>query len=374
MKVFLSYSHVDDEVAHSIESILDSKGIPYFRDEKNIEAGEEIKNEILTGLKGADVLLVISSPASLKSHWVNYEVGVAEILGLTIVTYLTHPALELPSFLRERKTINSLDDLRRFFERKGVGSISVSRMTEGNYDDARGIVALYTNLFQNDGTNYSPEVLLEFLTSPVLTDRHYGVLENVILVAKNGEVVTGFIFCHYYNQQRRAMISYYAIDKSDESTRSGAAKALTAKLRDILSAQQRDCEYLFFDTLCPDPGSTSDEETRERRARPALFKLTALSLGLRAFQFHFDYRAPRLSLEPTAREHRSTLLCIPLSGRSFPVGVSKALVLDFLRFIYIDCHGDCYRPEDPRFGEYQRYLLRLVASYTESLPEQIPTD
>lgn len=258
-------------------------------------------------------------------------------------------------------------------EARKAEEIIVSRLTERDHEDASAVVTLYTKIFQDDGTNYTPEELLDFLTKPIFTDRHLPKIENIVLIAKHHSSVVGFMFCHFYPDRKKAIVSYYAIDRRDERARMKAAGAMAKELHSLLSHASRPCDFLFFDTQNPD-AQLGKVENRERRARPALFKLTAESLGLHAYKLHFDYRCPRVSLDPDAREYPFTLLCIPLPGVTLNVPVPRDMVIQFLSFIYEDCYGDMYPVSDARFTEHHNYLARLVAEYQSTLPEFIHAD
>jgi hypothetical protein len=262
---------------------------------------------------------------------------------------------------------NALQKKQALIEERRSDAVVVKRLGHDDHDDAAGVVALYNDLFEDDGTNYSPDELLDFLTQPYSRDRHLPEIENIVLVAKHSQVVVGFIFCHYYPIRRKAIVSYYAIDKRDDKARATAAKILAKELQNILSQPSRTCDFLFFDTQNPD-ASSDKAENRERRARPALFKLTAESMGLHAYRIDFDYRCPRVSLDAAAIEFPFTLLCIPISTVTLSVPIPRDTIVEFLRFIYEDCYGDFYPVSDSRFEEYRSYLSGLVTSYETTLP------
>lgn len=113
--VFMSYSHKDSDVADQIGDILSEQKVDFFRDRKDIEWGDSINSEVRLGLEEASALLVIVSPASLKSHWVPYEVGYASALGKKILPYLTHPSIDVPDYIRDLKNLTAMDELREYF-------------------------------------------------------------------------------------------------------------------------------------------------------------------------------------------------------------------------------------------------------------------
>jgi hypothetical protein len=82
---------------------------------RDIKWGEEITKKVADGLRTCSALIVILSPGSLKSQWVPFEVGQATALGKKVLPYLTHPALEVPLFLKHLNHKTDLDDVRAYF-------------------------------------------------------------------------------------------------------------------------------------------------------------------------------------------------------------------------------------------------------------------
>ena len=111
--VFISYSHIDTEVADEITNYLESFKIPFFRDVKNIEWGDSISDEVQSALDKSDTVLVIISPASLKSQWVPYELGYCTALKCRILPFLTHPSLDLPNYIANLKYLQQSDLTRK---------------------------------------------------------------------------------------------------------------------------------------------------------------------------------------------------------------------------------------------------------------------
>ena len=114
-KVFISYSHSDSIIAQSISNVLSDMGIDCFLDEKNIGWGDDITEKVKDGLKTCSAVIVILSPGSVKSQWVPFEVGQATALGKKILPFLTHPALDVPPFLKHLNHKNDLEDVCAFF-------------------------------------------------------------------------------------------------------------------------------------------------------------------------------------------------------------------------------------------------------------------
>jgi hypothetical protein len=116
MNVFISYSHTDNVFVQQLARLLDEKRIPYFLDRKSIEWGDDIPQSIEDGLGTASHLIVVVSPASLKSSWVPYEIGMARAKGARILPLLTHPSLDLPGFIANLSYKVSLENLVDFFD------------------------------------------------------------------------------------------------------------------------------------------------------------------------------------------------------------------------------------------------------------------
>ncbi|MFH1373850.1 MAG: toll/interleukin-1 receptor domain-containing protein [bacterium] len=112
--VFISYSHVDSETADSVAHVLDELGIEYFRDVKHIEWGRPIGAEVREALEVCVSVLVILSPASLKSQWVSYEVGFGRALHKRVLPFLTHPSLDVPGYMSDLRRLSSIDDMREY--------------------------------------------------------------------------------------------------------------------------------------------------------------------------------------------------------------------------------------------------------------------
>jgi len=115
--VFISYSHIDASVANDICARLESAGVSYFRDIKNIDWGDGINEKVREALLESQSILVIVSPASLESLWVPFEIGYCAALNRKVLPYLVHPSLKLPGYFAGVKHISNLDDLSEYFGR-----------------------------------------------------------------------------------------------------------------------------------------------------------------------------------------------------------------------------------------------------------------
>lgn len=114
--VFISYSHEDSEVADPIVAVFEKLRIGYFRDVKHIEWGRSISAEVRDALERSVAILVILSPASVKSQWVPYEVGYGRALHKRVLPFLTHPSIDVPGYMGDLRRISDIEEMREYFE------------------------------------------------------------------------------------------------------------------------------------------------------------------------------------------------------------------------------------------------------------------
>ncbi|HET6284657.1 MAG TPA: PfkB family carbohydrate kinase [Polyangia bacterium] len=114
-RVFLSYSQFDQEYAAAIEQLLTSNAISCCLDAKDIDLGAEIDWRVSEGMSSCSTVIVIVSPATAKSPWVLYELGLARGTGKRIIPFLTHPLQDVPPFLNHLKVARNLDELSKLF-------------------------------------------------------------------------------------------------------------------------------------------------------------------------------------------------------------------------------------------------------------------
>jgi hypothetical protein len=116
MKVFISHSSLDQWVARKISEELNAIGIETFLDEKDIVTGESIDDSIGQHLLQSDEMLILISPASLKSQWVFVEIGGAKVLAKRLIPILFHVgANELPPLL-SRYLARDLNEIETYYE------------------------------------------------------------------------------------------------------------------------------------------------------------------------------------------------------------------------------------------------------------------
>jgi hypothetical protein len=75
--VFISYSHDDKDVVDSLVTRLEGDNINYWRDEKDLLIGDIIEKAVSKGIQQSRLFLVVLTPRSVQSRWVERELDEA---------------------------------------------------------------------------------------------------------------------------------------------------------------------------------------------------------------------------------------------------------------------------------------------------------
>jgi hypothetical protein len=98
-KVFLSYARADYPSAyHLVEQLTDFE-VSGWMDSTDIQAGSAIGSEIRSAIKSSDAMVILVSPDSLRSKWINFELGAGAALDIPIIPIIIGGAgaeLDLP--------------------------------------------------------------------------------------------------------------------------------------------------------------------------------------------------------------------------------------------------------------------------------------
>jgi hypothetical protein len=93
-RVFLSYSHDDQEFVGSVASALRSRGVDAWFDEQALQPGEDFLSHLRDSLQAAR-LVVVFVGRRFDSPWVNFEIGAALGQSKTVLpVFLSHHARE----------------------------------------------------------------------------------------------------------------------------------------------------------------------------------------------------------------------------------------------------------------------------------------
>jgi hypothetical protein len=190
-KVFISYSHIDSKVADEITEVLSNQTIEFFRDIKDIEWGDSIDTEVQNGLDDASALLVIISPASLKSQWVPFEIGYAAGKRIKILPFLTHPSLDVPSYIKDLKYLVTINEVQEFFSKGLVGATDEQIQLPNDNSPTK----LFSKAF-----HLMPELFSE-MKEDIIGDKTHLIREFVILPSKNVSFNPGKPRFYYFEDE-----------------------------------------------------------------------------------------------------------------------------------------------------------------------------
>jgi hypothetical protein len=114
-KVLISYSQVDSEIADEIVRTLLKQNVEIIRDLRDVSWGESVELKVDKGFDEISAVLVIISPASLKSQWMPYEIGFIRGKEKAVIPYITDPTLELPVDIQQLNCISGIGQLQAYF-------------------------------------------------------------------------------------------------------------------------------------------------------------------------------------------------------------------------------------------------------------------
>jgi len=122
--IFISHSSKDKEFIRKLKRDLESLGHEIWLDEGKIRTGESIPSEIQDGISEADHLILVLSPDSMSSKWVDLEWKAAlsreveEEKKIVIPVYLK--SCEVPLLLKERLYVD-------FREEYAIGLVKLTQ-------------------------------------------------------------------------------------------------------------------------------------------------------------------------------------------------------------------------------------------------------
>jgi len=111
-RIFISHSSLDTWIAKTIAEKIQSLGIDCWLDEKDLEGGDVIPDEIIRGIDACQEAIVLISPNSVNSRWVSFEIGGALAQHKRVTPILNNVR---PDEMAPMKDIRSID-LNKFEE------------------------------------------------------------------------------------------------------------------------------------------------------------------------------------------------------------------------------------------------------------------
>lgn len=143
-QVFLSYASEDSAVAHQIANELSRRGVRVWYDQFELDTGDSIAQAIEEAIHSSDYLVVLLSPNSAKSQWVQAELAAALQRELTARDIVVLPVIVedciLPISLRDRAYLDLRSDfqgvLTKLAEQLRVApEIDFSLLTPREFED-----------------------------------------------------------------------------------------------------------------------------------------------------------------------------------------------------------------------------------------------
>jgi hypothetical protein len=106
MKVFISHTTEDAQIAKKIRNYLVLKGINVFDDKTDISMGSNLASSINEAISSSDAVLFVISKNTEKSMWVNQEMSLAvnnKLKGkdVKLIPVITERNSEIPFFLKD---------------------------------------------------------------------------------------------------------------------------------------------------------------------------------------------------------------------------------------------------------------------------------
>lgn len=113
--VFVSHATADKWIARMICEKIEAVGATYFRDDRDIDGGDDIPEQIRRAINASHELVVLLTPVSFNREWVRMEVGAAwgRRKDFRIIALLCHvDTAPIPTIIKARKAIplNDIDD------------------------------------------------------------------------------------------------------------------------------------------------------------------------------------------------------------------------------------------------------------------------
>lgn len=117
-QVFVSHATADKWIATTFCEKIESVGAATFRDDRDINGGDDIPQQIRTQIRQSRELVVLLTPDSVDRPWVLIEVGAAWTLrkNYRIVPILCHVTIEaIPDIIKNKKGFH-VNDFNQYLE------------------------------------------------------------------------------------------------------------------------------------------------------------------------------------------------------------------------------------------------------------------
>jgi hypothetical protein len=108
-QVFISHATADKWLATTICEKIEATGATTFRDDRDIDGGDDIPDKIRNAIKKSREIVVLLSPVSVGRQWVTLEVGAAWgwSKSIRITPIMCHVDVDpIPGMIKSKKAIH----------------------------------------------------------------------------------------------------------------------------------------------------------------------------------------------------------------------------------------------------------------------------
>jgi hypothetical protein len=113
-RVFLSHSHKDAWISNVLCEKMKARGIEVWLDAVDLPGGGVINERVRDAMRRSNECLILLSPASRHSDWVNYEAGTADGMGKWTTAILFQvDAADLPAPMRSKSAVD-IDNFEKY--------------------------------------------------------------------------------------------------------------------------------------------------------------------------------------------------------------------------------------------------------------------
>src|SRR6187551_68839 len=107
-QIFVSHATADKWIAKVLCEKLESVGATTFRDDRDIDGGDDIPEEIRRQIKRSKEVVVLLTPRSINRQWVTLEVGAAwgwsKHMRITMI--MCHVSVDpIPDMIKNKKAV-----------------------------------------------------------------------------------------------------------------------------------------------------------------------------------------------------------------------------------------------------------------------------
>src|SRR4051794_1532086 len=108
-QVFVSHATADKWIARIICEKIEAAGASTFRDDRDIQGGDDIPEAIRRHIKPSKEIVVLLTPDSINRQWVTLEIGAAwgRSKHMRITLIMCHATVDpIPTMMKNKKAIH----------------------------------------------------------------------------------------------------------------------------------------------------------------------------------------------------------------------------------------------------------------------------